>query len=77
MTIKSDAWIQRMAAEQDMISPFEPGQVREDRGARVISWGTSSYGYDVRCAEEFKVFANIHSATVDHKAYDERSFVDV
>ena len=77
MTIKSDAWIQRMAAEQDMISPFEPGQVREDRGARVISWGTSSYGYDVRCADEFKVFTNIHSATVDPKAFDERSFVDV
>ena len=77
MTIKSDSWIQRMAAEQDMISPFEPGQVREDRGARVISWGTSSYGYDVRCADEFKVFTNIHSATVDPKAFDERSFVDV
>ena len=77
MTIKSDAWIQKMAAEQDMISPFEPGQVREDRGARVISWGTSSYGYDVRCADEFKVFTNIHSATVDPKAFDERSFVDV
>jgi len=77
MAIKSDSWIQRMAAEQDMISPFEPGQVREDQGARVISWGTSSYGYDVRCADEFKVFTNIHSATVDPKAFDERSFVDV
>ena len=51
--------------------------VREDRGARVISWGTSSYAYDVRCADEFKVFTNIHSATVDPKAFDERSFVDV
>jgi len=77
MAIKSDRWIQRMAAEQDMISPFEPGQVREDKGERVISWGTSSYGYDVRCADDFKVFTNIHSATVDPKAFDERSFVDI
>ena len=77
MAIKSDRWIQRMAAEQDMISPFEPGQVREDKGERVISWGTSSYGYDVRCADDFKVFTTIHSATVDPKAFDERSFVDI
>ena len=60
-----------------MISPFEAGQVRESGGDRIISYGTSSYGYDVRCSDEFKVFTNIHSATVDPKAFDEKSFVDV
>ena len=66
-----------MAHDRGMIEPFEPGQVREVDGRRVISFGTSSYGYDVRCAPEFKVFTNIFSATVDPKAFDERSFVDV
>ena len=77
MTIKSDAWIRRMAAEHRMIEPFEPKQVREDERGRVISYGTSSYGYDIRCADEFKVFTNINSAIVDPKAFDEDSFVDV
>jgi dCTP deaminase len=77
MAIKSDGWIQRMASEMGMIEPFEPEQVRTVNGQRVISFGTSSYGYDVRCADEFKVFTNIHSATVDPKAFDENSFVDV
>ena len=76
MTIKSDRWIRAQAAG-GMIEPFEAEQVREVDGARVISFGTSSYGYDVRCAPEFKVFTNINSATVDPKAFDERSFVDV
>ena len=76
MTIKSDRWIREMAAK-GMIDPFEPGQVRENEGGKVISYGTSSYGYDVRCAPQFKVFTNIYSATVDPKAFDERSFVDV
>ena len=76
MTIKSDRWIRNMAAK-GMIEPFEPGQVRENEGGKVISYGTSSYGYDVRCAPQFKVFTNIYSATVDPKAFDERSFVDV
>ena len=63
---------------QKMIEPFEPGQVREHAdGSRLISYGTSSYGYDVRCSNEFKVFTNIFSATVDPKAFDERSFVDI
>ncbi len=66
-----------MAEERDMISPFEPRQVSQSGANRVISYGTSSYGYDVRCADDFKVFTNIHSATVDPKAFDERSFVDV
>lgn len=78
MTIKSDVWIRRMAEDHGMISPFEPGQVRylED-GQKVVSYGTSSYGYDVRCAPEFKVFTNIHSVLVDPKNFDARSFVDV
>lgn len=77
MSIKSDRWIRRMAEEQGMISPFQSGQVREGENGRVISYGTSSYGYDVRCADEFKVFTNINSVTVDPKAFDEGSFVDI
>ena len=78
MSIKSDRWIRRMAESEGMIEPFEPVQVRHhDDGSRLISYGTSSYGYDVRCSNEFKVFTNIHSATVDTKAFDERSFVDI
>ncbi|PWV65953.1 dCTP deaminase [Plasticicumulans acidivorans] len=78
MSIKSDHWIRRMAAEQHMIEPFEPGQVRASAdGQKIVSYGTSSYGYDVRCADEFKVFTNVHSTVVDPKAFDERSFVEV
>ncbi len=76
MTIKSDRWIKAMAAK-GMIEPFEPAQVRAGEAGKVISYGVSSYGYDVRCAPRFKVFTNINSATVDPKAFDERSFVDV
>jgi dCTP deaminase len=77
MSIKSDHWIRRMAAAQGKIEPFEPGQVRESGGARIVSYGTSSYGYDVRCAREFKVFTNINSTIVDPKKFDPASFVDV
>ena len=77
MSIKSDKWIRRMADEHGMIEPFEAGQVRTEGGQRLISYGTSSYGYDVRCSNEFKVFTNINSATVDPKLFDENSFVDV
>ena len=77
MAIKSDRWIRQMAQEHDMISPFEAGQVKESGGQLLISYGTSSYGYDVRCSSDFKVFTNIHSATVDPKAFDDRSFVDI
>src|SRR5512133_1528858 len=76
MSIKSDKWIRRMA-KQGMIEPFEPGQVREANGQRIVSFGTSSYGYDVRCADEFKIFTNINSTIVDPKTFDPRSFVDV
>jgi dCTP deaminase len=75
MTIKSDKWIRRMAA-QGMIEPFEPAQVRELNGRKIVSYGTSSYGYDVRCAREFKIFTNINSTIVDPKAFDPDSFVD-
>ena len=77
MTIKSDRWIRRMAEEHGMIEPFEPGQVRYVDNKKVISYGTSSYGYDIRCADEFKVFTNINSTIVDPKDFDPASFVDV
>ncbi|MBF59811.1 dCTP deaminase [Halomonas sp. FeN2] len=77
MSIKSDNWIRRMAKSEAMIEPFEAEQVRYVNDQRVISYGTSSYGYDVRCSDEFKVFTNIHSAIVDPKAFDAKSFVDI
>ena len=77
MSIKSDAWIRRQAQEQGMIEPFEPGQVRDTQQGKVISYGTSSYGYDVRCSDEFKIFTNINSAIVDPKNFSDDSFVDV
>ena len=70
MTVKSDRWIRRMAAK-GMIEPFEPIQVRSVDGHRVVSYGTSSYGYDIRCAPEFKIFTNINSTIVDPKVFDE------
>lgn len=77
MSIKSDKWIRRMAEQQGMIEPFESGQIRDSERGRVISYGTSSYGYDVRCSDEFKIFTNINSAIVDPKDFDSNSFVDV
>lgn len=73
MAIKSDRWIRRMAMEHDMINPFQDRQVREG----VISYGVSSYGYDLRVADEFKIFTNVNSAVVDPKNFDQRSFIDV
>jgi dCTP deaminase len=72
MPIKSDKWIRRMCEEHRMIEPFERGQVREG----VISYGLSSYGYDIRVSREFKVFTNVHNAIVDPKRFDAKSFVD-
>lgn len=77
MSIKSDKWIRRMAQEKQMIAPFEAGQVRETNGQKIISHGTSSYGYDVRCAREFKIFTNINSAIVDPKNFTDANFVDI
>lgn len=83
MSIKSDKWIRRMAERHGMIEPFEPNQVKDVPRVRggefcldsVISFGTSSYGYDIRCAREFKVFTNIHSTVVDPKKFDQKNFV--
>jgi dCTP deaminase len=66
-----------MAAGQGMIEPFEPNQVREGAGGKSISYGTSSYGYDVRCSNEFKIFTNINHTIVDPKDFDPASFVDI
>lgn len=72
MGLKPDHWIVRMARERRMIEPFEEGQVRDG----VISYGVSSYGYDIRVADEFKIFTNVYSAVVDPKHFDPRSMVD-
>ena len=72
MGLKPDHWIRRMALEKGMIEPFVDHQVREG----VISYGVSSYGYDVRVADEFKIFTNVYSAIVDPKQFDTRSMVD-
>ncbi len=76
MSIKSDQWIRKMADAHGMIEPFEPRQVSQVDGSRVISFGTSSYGYDIRCSKEFKIFTNINAAIVDPKAFSDDSFVD-
>jgi dCTP deaminase len=77
MRIKSDHRIRRMAAKEKMIEPFAPEQVRAAAdGHRIVSYGTSSYGYDVRCSREYKIFTNINSTIVDPKSFDPRSFVD-
>jgi len=73
MTIKPDHWIKQMARDHGMIEPFETTQVR----GGVISYGVSSYGYDIRVADEFKIFTNVHSAIVDPKHFDPRSMVDL
>ena len=72
MSVKADRWIRRMAVEHRMIEPFSDKQVRDG----VVSYGLSSYGYDVRIADEFKIFTNINSTIVDAKNFDPRSFVD-
>ena len=76
MSIKSDRWIRAMALADAMIEPFEANQVSSVEGRRIVSYGTSSYGYDIRCSREFKIFTNINSAVVDPKAFDETSFVE-
>lgn len=72
MSVKNDRWIRKMVEEHQMIDPFAESQVREG----VISYGLSSYGYDLRVADEFKIFTNVNSTTVDPKRFDERSFVE-
>src|SRR5258705_7810180 len=73
MSIKSDRWIRQQAQEHRRIEPFSKKQVRQD----CISYGLSSYGYDLRVSDEFKIFTNVNSAIIDPKNFDERSFVSV
>ena len=72
MAIKADRWIRKMALEHGMIEPFEDRQVRQG----VVSYGVSSYGYDCRVGDEFKVFTNVYNTVVDPKNFDPKSFVD-
>lgn len=72
MTLKADHWIEKMATQKRMIEPFVADQVRDG----VISYGVSSYGYDIRVADEFKIFTNVYSAVVDPKDFDPASMVD-
>jgi dCTP deaminase len=73
MSIRPDSWIRHMARDHGMIEPFEDAQVRQG----TISYGLSSYGYDMRVADEFKIFTNVNSAIVDPKNFDDRSFVNL
>ena len=77
MSIKSDKWIIDQSENHQLISPFEATQIRELNGEKIVSYGVSSYGYDVRCSNEFKIFTNTHSAIVDPKKFDPNSFIDV
>lgn len=77
MTIKEDQWIKRMALENKMIEPFVDRQIRSAEGAKVVSYGLSSYGYDIRVSDEFKVFTNVYNSVVDPKNFTEDAFVDI
>ncbi len=77
MSIKPDRWIRQMADQYGMIEPFEPRQVQKSEQGKLISYGTSSYGYDIRCSDEFKIFTNINSVIVDPKNFDADSFIDI
>ena len=77
MSIKSDNWIIEQAEKNHLIDPFEANQIREVDGNKIVSYGVSSYGYDVRCSNEFKIFTNTFSSVVDPKNFDSNSFVDV
>lgn len=77
MSLRSDSWIRKMAYEYKMIEPFVDKQIKVAKDSQLISYGLSSYGYDVRSADEFKIFTNINSAIVDPKNFDSASFIDV
>ena len=78
MSIKSDRWIREMSETHGMIEPYAAQQVRlNERGEKIVSYGVSSYGYDVRCAPEFKVFTNVHSAIVYPKIFYDNSFINI
>jgi dCTP deaminase len=77
MTIKSDAWLRKMAEQENMIDPFLPELVREVGGHRIISAGLSSYGYDMRLADDgFRVFSPVHGREIDPKKFDEASLIE-
>ncbi|HQU83901.1 MAG TPA: dCTP deaminase [Pyrinomonadaceae bacterium] len=77
MTIKSDVWLRKMAEEEDMISPFLPNLVREINGNRIISAGCSSYGYDMRLADDgFRIFSSVSGLEIDPKKFDEKSLIE-
>lgn len=77
MTLQADKWIRRMAMEKKMIEPFADRQMRESQGKKLVSYGLSSYGYDLRVAEEFKVFTNVYNSIVDPKDFRPDAFVDI
>ena len=77
MTLRSDKWIRQMAIEKKMIEPFADRQVREEKGNKLVSFGLSSYGYDLRVADDFKVFTNVYSTIVDPKNFQNDLFVDI
>ena len=77
MSIRPDKWIKKMAQEQGMIDPFVAEQVREVDGRSVISFGLSSYGYDIRVANQFRIFTNVYGSVVDPKNFDSKGFVEV
>ncbi len=77
MALQSDRWIRQMAKTHGMIEPFVEGQVRYKEGEKVISYGLSSYGYDLRVADEFKVFTNLHNTVIDPKNFNENAFIDI
>ena len=77
MSIKSDKWIIKMATEKQMISPFSPQQIRLENNKKIISYGTSSYGYDVRCSNKFKIFTNINHNIIDPKNFKADNFVSI
>ncbi len=76
--MREDTWIRKMALEHKMIEPFVDGQVRfSEEGEKLVSYGLSSYGYDLRIADEFKVFTNVYNSLVDPKNFNEDSFIDI
>ncbi|HLB53178.1 MAG TPA: dCTP deaminase [Chlamydiales bacterium] len=77
MSLRSDRWIRKMALEQKMIEPFVNGQVKESDGKKMVSFGLSSYGYDLRVAKKFKVFTNVYNSIVDPKNFQPDAFVDI
>jgi len=77
MSLQSDEWIREMAENEGMIEPFVDHLVREENGKKIISYGLSSYGYDLRVSNKFKIFTNVHNALIDPKGFHDNEFVDI